>query len=111
MNTFRVMRFAVLGHRVSGLVLALFLPIHLAVFGQSLTSHAALDQSLALTALPWLKPVSCALVGLLIIHLCFGARVLLIEFGPVSSPARLRLGWIAGGLIAAVLLTIVYVCR
>ncbi len=105
------MRFAVLGHRVSGLALALFLPFHLAVFSESLIGQAALDQSLALTALPWLKPVSWALVGLLIVHLSFGARVLLIEFGPVFSPARLRLGWIAGGLIAAVLLTIVYVWR
>ena len=66
------MRFAVLGQRVSGLALVLFLPLHLAVFGESLKSGAALDQSLALTALPWIKPMAWALIAMLIIHLSFG---------------------------------------
>jgi len=109
MNQFRLMRFAVLGHRVSGLALVLFLPLHLAVLGESVKGAAELDQLLAFTTLPWIKPLSWLLVGLLIVHLSFGVRILLIEFGPVSSPARLRLGWIAGGVLAALLFTMVYV--
>lgn len=111
MNRFRLMRFAVLGHRLSGLALILFLPLHLAVLGESIKGAAKLEQSLAFTTLPWIKPLSWLLLSLLIVHLSFGIRVLLIEFGPVTSPARLRLGWIAGGIVTALLFTMVYVLR
>jgi len=111
MNRFQLMRIAVLGHRVSGLALVVFLPLHLAVFAESLKGAVALESALALTSLPWIKPMAWALLALLIIHLSFGVRVLLIEYGPVTSPARLRLGWIAGGIAAAVLFTLVYVLR
>lgn len=111
MNQFRLMRFAALGHRLSGIALIIFLPLHLAVFGESLKSGAALERSLAITALPWVKLMAWSLLALLIIHLSFGIRILLIEFLPATSPARLRLGWIGGGIAAAMLFTMLYVWR
>lgn len=111
MNQFRLMRFAVLGHRLSGLALVVFLPLHLAVFGESLKNGVALERSLAFTALPWVKPMAWLLLALLIIHLSFGIRILLIEFLPATSPAKLRLGWIGGGIAAAMLFTMLYVWR
>lgn len=105
------MRFAVLGHRLSGMALIVFLPLHLAVFGESLKSGVALERSLAMTSLPWVKPMAWLLVVLLIIHLSFGLRILLIEYLPATSPAKLRLGWIGGGIAAAMVFTMLYVWR
>lgn len=82
-------------HRVSGLLLALFLPLHFLALGQALAGAAALDRFLAFTELPLVKTAEWGLVLLLALHLAGGVRLLLIEFGPASG---LRKTWIAGGL-------------
>ena len=68
-------------HRVSGLALAVFLPLHFAVLGAALTGAAALDATLAWTEGPWVKASEVALVFLLAAHLGGGLRLLFIEFG------------------------------
>jgi fumarate reductase subunit D len=82
-------------HRVSGLLLALFLPLHFTVLGQTLQGAAALDGFLRLTDTPLVKVAEWGLVTLLALHLTGGVRLLLIEFGP---PSGLRKNWIAGGV-------------
>lgn len=82
-------------HRVSGLVLALFLPLHFLVLGQALQGAAALDGFLSLTDTPLAKVGEWGLVTLLALHLTGGVRLLLIEFGPASG---LRKNWIAAGI-------------
>ena len=42
-------------HRVSGLLLALFLPLHFLVLSQAIRGQAALDQALRLSDLPAVK--------------------------------------------------------
>ena len=81
-------------HRVSGILLAAFLPLHFFALGQALGGDAALDRFLALTDAPWVKLSEWALVVLLSAHLAGGLRVLLIEFGSWSG---LRKDWIAYG--------------
>lgn len=85
-------------HRVSGLLLALFLPLHFLALGQALSGPAALEGFLRFADMPLVKFAEWGLVTLLALHLTGGVRLLLIEYGPASG---LRKNWIAGGLGAA----------
>ena len=84
---------AFLVHRLSGLALALFLPLHFWLLGQALHGAAALDAMLVLTDVAPFKWAEWGLVLLLSLHMMGGVRLLLIEFGPASG---LRKNWIAG---------------
>ena len=68
-------------HRVSGLALAVFLPLHFLVLGQALAGAAALDSVLVWTQQPLVEASEVALVFLLAVHLAGGLRLLLAEFG------------------------------
>ena len=81
-------------HRVSGLLLALFLPVHFWALGHALTGEAALNGMIAWTQQPVFKFAEWGLVILLAAHLTGGLRLILIEFGPWSGQ---RKNWIAGG--------------
>ncbi len=63
-------------HRVSGVALAVFLPLHFWVLGNALQ----LDSFLAWTARPMVKLGEWAIVVALSAHLAGGLRVLAIEF-------------------------------
>jgi fumarate reductase subunit D len=81
-------------HRVSGLLLALFLPLHFLALGTALAGEAALNNTISWTDSPLFKVAEWGLVVLLSAHLAGGVRILLIEFGPWSGP---RKNWIAAG--------------
>ena len=66
-------------HRVSGLALALFLPLHFLVLGLAIESEARLDGFLKWTTNPSVKMAEGGLVLLLVAHLLGGIRVLVIE--------------------------------
>jgi fumarate reductase subunit D len=72
-------------HRVSGLALALFLPLHFWALAHSLQGEAALDGFLRFTDRPLFKFGEWGLVVLLALHLGGGVRLLLIEFAPWSG--------------------------
>ena len=96
---------AALAHRISGLVLALFLPAHFLLLGTALEGVGALDSALAFTDNPVVKIAEWGLVVLLALHLFFGVRLLVLE---LAAPARLRHGavldrWVTPGLAAALL--------
>lgn len=86
---------AFLMHRLSGLALALFLPLHFTVLAQAIKGPQALDSWLRLTDAPLVKAAEWGLVVLLTLHLTGGLRLLLIEFGTWRGP---RQDWIAVGL-------------
>ena len=71
---------AALLHRLSGIALAIFLPIHFLALATALGGAAALDSFLAVTRLPLVKTSECAVVVALAIHMTLGLRVLAIEF-------------------------------
>ncbi len=73
---------AFLVHRVSGIALALFLPLHFWALGQALEGAAGLDAFLAWSAQPLVKFAEWGLVLLLAAHLAGGLRVLALEFLP-----------------------------
>lgn len=91
---------AFLVHRVSGLLLALFLPVHFWALGQAIHGEAALDGFLRFADRPLFKFAEWGLVTLLALHMAGGVRLLLIELGPWSG---LRKDWIAAAAgIAAI---------
>jgi len=67
-------------HRLSGLGLALFLPVHLYVLSLAIGDGARLDEFLDWTANPWVKVAEVGLVVLLALHMAGGLRVLAVEF-------------------------------
>ena len=69
-------------HRVSGVALALFLPMHFYVLSLALTEGAALDDALHWTENPLAKIAEFGLVFLLSVHLFGGLRLLVLEFMP-----------------------------
>ena len=84
---------AFLMHRLSGLALAAFLPLHFWALGQALHGAAALDGFLRFADQGLFKFAEWGLVVLLALHMMGGVRLLLIEFGSASG---LRKDWIAG---------------
>ncbi len=69
-------------HRLSGLALALFLPLHFWALGQALQGEARLESFLRWADQPLVKASEWAIVLLLAVHLSGGVRILMIEFLP-----------------------------
>lgn len=67
-------------HRGSGVLLALFLPLHFWMLGQALHGAAALDGFLRWTEQPLVKFAETGLVLLLAAHMAGGVRLLVLEF-------------------------------
>jgi fumarate reductase subunit D len=89
--------YAFLVHRLSGLALALFLPLHFWALGSSLQGAAALEGFLRWADLPLFKFAEWGLVILLAAHAGGGARLLMIEFGQWQGS---RKRWIGVALAA-----------
>jgi fumarate reductase subunit D len=73
---------AFLVHRISGIALALFLPLHFFVLGSALAGEAALDGFLRWSHRPLVIAAEWILVTLLAAHLAGGMRLLALEFLP-----------------------------
>jgi fumarate reductase subunit D len=67
-------------HRLSGLALAIFLPLHFLALGTALNGAAGFDSFLAVTHNPAVKTAEFAIVIALAMHMALGLRVLAIEF-------------------------------
>ena len=67
-------------HRVSGVALALFLPLHFWALAQALEGEAKLESFLRWTDQPIVKIAETVLVVLLAAHMAGGLRLLAIEF-------------------------------
>src|ERR1700728_2065152 len=70
---------AALVHRLSGLALAIFLPLHFLALGLAIDGEAKLQSFLRWTDRPLVKFAEGGLVFLLTVHLLGGLRVLVIE--------------------------------
>ncbi len=91
---------AFLAHRVSGVLLALFLPAHFLVLGLALEDAAALDGFLRWTEAPLVKLAEWGLVLLLTVHLAAGLRLLALELLPWRGARHGWIGWGAGAAFA-----------
>jgi fumarate reductase subunit D len=69
-------------HRVSGIALALFLPLHFWALSRALEGEMRLDAFLAWTEQPLVKAAEWGIVVALAAHFAGGLRVLALEFLP-----------------------------
>jgi fumarate reductase subunit D len=67
-------------HRLSGIALAIFLPLHFLALATALNGADALEQFLAVTRQPIVAVLEWAIVVALATHMALGLRVLAIEF-------------------------------
>ena len=70
---------AALVHRLSGLALAAFLPLHFLTLGLALEGEARLDTFLRWSEQPIVKLSESVLVFLLAVHMLGGLRLLVVE--------------------------------
>ena len=101
---------AAMVHRVSGVLLACFLPAHFWVLGLAIRGEAELDGFLKWTQNPLVKIAEAGLVALLTVHLLGGLRVLVIENMPWRDGQKQMATWVVAiaVVVAAVFLLRVY---
>lgn len=97
--------FAFMLHRLSGLILAVFLPAHFYVLGLALSGAAELDEFLSWAQYPLVKFLEVGLIFLLSIHIFGGLRLLALEFLPWSS---LQKTYAAGAVAVSFFISIVF---
>lgn len=99
---------AFVAHRISGVALALFLPLHFLALGLALESDAALDGFLTVAEQPAFLVAEWGLVVLLTVHLVAGIRVMLLELLPWRDT---RKGLIGLGAAMALMIGAVFLLR
>jgi fumarate reductase subunit D len=83
-------------HRVSGILLTLFLPLHFYALSLAIENEAALDEMLAWSDHPLVRASEFVLVVLLAGHLTGGLRLLAVEFLPWNERQRTFVAAAAG---------------
>jgi fumarate reductase subunit D len=91
---------AALLHRLSGIALAIFLPIHFLALGTALKGADALDAFFAATNVPIVKAAELAIVVALALHMALGLRVLAIEFLSVRERTATVVSLCLGAAVA-----------
>jgi fumarate reductase subunit D len=98
---------AFLVHRISGLALACFLPLHFLALGLAIDGEVRFDAFLKWTANPLVKLAEMGLVFLLAVHMLGGIRVLLIENLPWrESQKQVATAALAVAALAAIMFLI-----
>ena len=92
---------AFLAHRVSGVLLSLFLPLHFWALGRALQGEAGLESFLRWSEQPLVKFAETVLVLLLAAHLTGGLRLLALEFLAWRDWHKSLLALAAGVTLAA----------
>jgi fumarate reductase subunit D len=82
---------AALLHRLAGVALAVFLPIHFWTLSAALNGADFLDRFIKIIDTPLVKFAEGGIVVALALHLALGLRVLAIEFLPGRERTRLAL--------------------
>lgn len=75
-------------HRLSGLALVLFLPIHFWVLSLALTAPERLDAFLAISKAAPVKVAEFGLVFLLAVHMFGGLRLMALEWLPWTASQK-----------------------
>ena len=88
-------------HRLSGVLLACFLPFHFLALALVLTDSAGFDSFIAWTERPLVQVAEAVLMFLLVVHLLGGLRLLLIEYA-AWRPGRKEAVVVAIGTAAVV---------
>ncbi len=101
-NRRRALWLAALVHRLSGIGLACFLPLHFLVLGTAIQGAARMDALLRWSDLPAVKFAEAGLMFLLFMHLLGGLRLLAIENLPwLNWQKQLATAAVAASMILA----------
>ncbi|MCG8710266.1 succinate dehydrogenase, cytochrome b556 subunit [Brenneria sp. 4F2] len=100
---------AFVGHRLSGLALALFLPVHFLVLGLALEGEARLERVIRFSDTPLVKAAEWGLVVLLCLHVSFGLRLLALETLNWRHRQQARLGWIGWGTALSLIVGAIFI--
>ena len=87
-------------HRISGVVLALFIPLHFWVLALAMTAPSRLDRFLALTQISAAKLAEFGLVFLLAVHMFGGLRIMALEFLPWAPTQKTLAAAVVAGSFA-----------
>jgi succinate dehydrogenase subunit D len=79
---------AALLHRLAGIALAIFLPVHFWALSGALNGADVLDKFLKVADTPLVKTTELGIVVALALHMALGLRVLAIEFLPLRERTR-----------------------
>jgi fumarate reductase subunit D len=82
---------AALIHRLAGIALAIFLPMHFWALSGALNGADFLDKFLKATNTPFVKFAEGGIVVALTLHMALGLRVLAIEFLPIREKTRVAI--------------------
>ena len=82
---------AALLHRLAGIALAVFLPVHFWTLSGALDGADVLEQFLRATDTPLIKFAEGGIVVALALHMALGLRVLAIEFLPLRERTRVAI--------------------
>src|SRR5262252_4210770 len=88
-------------HRISGVALSLFLPLHFWALGNALAGEAKLESFLRWSDQPAVKLAETVLVLLLAAHMAGGLRLLALEFLPWRDWQKSLLAVAAGATVVA----------
>ncbi len=102
---------AAMGHRLSGIGLAIFLPFHFLLLGTALEGAEGLEAALAFTDSPLVKIAEWGLVMLLALHFFFGLRVLLLELTRWPNHSETLGNWVLPGAIASAFVGIIFLLQ
>ena len=103
----RPARVAALAHRLTGLALTIFLPLHFLALGLALEGAEQLDSFLAWSEGPLVKFAESGLLICLALHLCLGLRVLALEFLPWAGQRQNLISLALGVSLACGLLFLI----
>lgn len=95
-------------HRISGIALALFLPLHFWVLSLALNNAAELDAFLKYSDLPLVKLAETGLVFLLAVHMFGGVRLMALEWLPWSAAQK---SWAAAAAAGAFIVSMTFLMQ
>lgn len=102
---------AALGHRLSGVALAIFLPLHFLLLGSAINGAERLDHFLAFADQPLVKFAEWGLVVFLGVHLAFGIRVLRLELTQWPHRGERLMRWILPSLALSLAAGVLFLYR
>lgn len=91
-------------HRLSGVALAIFLPMHFIALGTALGGAGSLENFLTLTQSAFIRVAEWGLVTALAVHMALGVRVLAIEWFAVRERSAVVVSSCVAGSAAVGLL-------
>jgi fumarate reductase subunit D len=91
---------AALLHRLAGLALAVFLPLHFFALGTALKGADAFESFFQATNTPLVKFAEGGIVVALALHMALGLRVLAVEFIPFRERTRVAVSICAAAAFA-----------